>query len=101
MVSAGKGAEHSLIGCLNFSWYDPKRKAARLKQAGRGGIGHGLPRQEAQGARRPRAGIKADLNNAADRARIQKVGSVINKEIHDLDDEQCNMRGRARRTSSR
>jgi aldehyde:ferredoxin oxidoreductase len=29
VVSAGKGSDHSRIGCLNFSWYDPKRKAAR------------------------------------------------------------------------
>ncbi|MGD9045973.1 MAG: aldehyde ferredoxin oxidoreductase N-terminal domain-containing protein, partial [Desulfobacterales bacterium] len=26
VVSAGPGAKHSLIGCLNFTWYDPKRK---------------------------------------------------------------------------
>ncbi|MCK7539385.1 MAG: hypothetical protein MZV63_54995 [Marinilabiliales bacterium] len=39
MVSTGSAAEHSLIGMLNFSFYDPKRKKVRLKQAGRGGIG--------------------------------------------------------------
>jgi len=39
VVSAGKGAEHTLLGCLNFSWYDWDRKVARLKQAGRGGLG--------------------------------------------------------------
>ena len=39
VVSAGKAAEHTLIGCLNFSFYDYKRRAPRLKQAGRGGIG--------------------------------------------------------------
>jgi len=39
VVSAGKGAEHSLIGCLNVSLWDRKRHAARLKQAGRGGLG--------------------------------------------------------------
>jgi len=37
-VSAGRGAEHTLMGCLNFSYYD-WRKGIRLKQAGRGGIG--------------------------------------------------------------
>jgi hypothetical protein len=30
---------NTLMGCLNFSWYDAKRKRARYKQAGRGGIG--------------------------------------------------------------
>ncbi len=39
IVSAGKGAEHTLIGCLNFSFWDYKRHAPRLKQAGRGGLG--------------------------------------------------------------
>jgi len=38
-VSAGSGAEKTLIGCLNFSWYDVRRKLPRLKQAGRGGTG--------------------------------------------------------------
>jgi aldehyde:ferredoxin oxidoreductase len=37
VVSAGKAAESAYMGCLNFSWYDPRRGAARLKQAGRGG----------------------------------------------------------------
>ncbi len=39
VVSAGKGANHALIGCLNFSWFDWRRGGVRLKQAGRGGIG--------------------------------------------------------------
>ena len=39
VVSAGRGAEHSLMGCLNFSWYDWRRGSTRIKQAGRGGIG--------------------------------------------------------------
>ncbi|MBI5498631.1 MAG: hypothetical protein HY907_00180 [Deltaproteobacteria bacterium] len=39
VVSAGSGAEHALMGCLNFSWWDWRRGTARLKQAGRGGIG--------------------------------------------------------------
>lgn len=38
-VSAGTGSTHTWIGCLNFSWWDWRRKAMRLKQAGRGGIG--------------------------------------------------------------
>jgi len=39
VVSAGQGAENTLIGCLNFSFYDWERKTPRLKQAGRGGLG--------------------------------------------------------------
>jgi aldehyde:ferredoxin oxidoreductase len=39
VVSAGQGALHTLIGCLNVSFYDWKRREPRLKQAGRGGLG--------------------------------------------------------------
>jgi aldehyde:ferredoxin oxidoreductase len=39
VVSAGQGAEHTRIGCLNFSFWDWDRKSPRLKQAGRGGLG--------------------------------------------------------------
>jgi len=39
VVSAGRGAEHTRMGVLNFSFWDWRRRAARLKQAGRGGIG--------------------------------------------------------------
>jgi len=39
VVSSGTAAEHCLIGCLNFSFFDWRRNGVRLKQAGRGGIG--------------------------------------------------------------
>lgn len=39
VVSAGPGADHTLIGCLNVSFWDWKRRIPRLKQAGRGGLG--------------------------------------------------------------
>ncbi|MBI5241408.1 MAG: NAD(P)H-dependent oxidoreductase subunit E [Elusimicrobia bacterium] len=39
VVCAGRAAEHTRLGVLNFSFYDWRRKVARLKQAGRGGIG--------------------------------------------------------------
>jgi aldehyde:ferredoxin oxidoreductase len=39
VVSAGRGALHTLMGCLNVSFYDWKRREPRLKQAGRGGLG--------------------------------------------------------------
>ncbi len=39
VVSAGHGAEHARMGILNFSFWDWRRGVARLKQAGRGGIG--------------------------------------------------------------
>ena len=39
MIPRRPGARRTLFGCLNFSWYDSKRKRARYKQAGRGGVG--------------------------------------------------------------
>jgi aldehyde:ferredoxin oxidoreductase len=39
VVSSGHAAEHSYWGCLNFSFYDIRRKVPRIKQAGRGGLG--------------------------------------------------------------
>lgn len=39
VVSAGRGAQHTRMGVLNFSFWDWRRNLARLKQAGRGGVG--------------------------------------------------------------
>ena len=39
VVSAGAGADHTRMGVLNVSFYDWRRRVARLKQAGRGGVG--------------------------------------------------------------
>ncbi|MCP4547004.1 MAG: hypothetical protein GY835_11115 [bacterium] len=39
VVSAGTAAEHTRMGVLNFSFWDWRRGVARLKQAGRGGVG--------------------------------------------------------------
>ncbi len=39
VVSSGSAAKHTLMGMLNFSFYDPRRKTVRFKQAARGGIG--------------------------------------------------------------
>ncbi|MHA1447132.1 MAG: aldehyde ferredoxin oxidoreductase family protein [Candidatus Heimdallarchaeaceae archaeon] len=39
VVSSGPGADNSYFGCLNFSYWDNKRKLNHVKQAGRGGTG--------------------------------------------------------------
>jgi NADH:ubiquinone oxidoreductase subunit E len=39
VVSSGRGAEYTRMGVLNFSFWDWRRGVARMKQAGRGGIG--------------------------------------------------------------
>ncbi len=92
VVSAGRGADHSRIGCLNFSWYDPKRGAVRLKQAGRGGIGLVFRDKKIKALVVHGPKMKANLNNAVDFDRTAKVGRVLAKEIHDFDDQQNKMR---------
>jgi aldehyde:ferredoxin oxidoreductase len=92
VVSAGQGSEHTRIGCLNVSWYDQRRGEARIKQAGRGGIGTVLRDKHVKGIVVRRSGLKADSNDPADIKRIRTVGQRINKEIIDLDDAQNRMR---------
>ena len=92
VVSAGPGAKNTSFGCLNFSWYDPKRKRARYKQAGRGGVGtvfadKGLKALVA----RWDAGISVDTNRPADKERLKKVAKLHAKEIVELDPKQNEM----------
>ena len=92
VVSTGQGAAHTRIGCLNVSWYDQRRGTARVKQAGRGGIGTVLRDKRVKGIVVRWTGVKADSNDPAELTRIRKVGQRINKEIIDLDDSQNKMR---------
>jgi aldehyde:ferredoxin oxidoreductase len=91
-VSAGTGAEHTLIGCLNFSFYDLRRQSVRIKQAGRGGIGTVFRDKKVKALVVKYLGVKGDSNHPADRERVTKVGTKMHKEIHDNDPLQCNMR---------
>lgn len=91
-VSAGSGADHTLIGCLNFSWYDVRRKSVRFKQAGRGGIGTVLRDKKIKALVVKYSGRKGVANHPADRKRITRVSSRINKEIRDYDAVQNRMR---------
>jgi len=92
VVSAGTAAENTLIGCLNFSFYDQNRKQNRLKQAGRGGIGTVLRDKKIKALVIRSKNFKGDANNPFDRAILSKVGIKLHKEIHDNDESQCNMR---------
>jgi aldehyde:ferredoxin oxidoreductase len=92
VVSAGSGAENTYIGLLNFTFYDVRRKAARLKQAGRGGIGTVLRDKKIKALVVRFAGVKGNLNNPADQETINKTGIKLHKEIHDYDDKQNRMR---------
>lgn len=92
VVSSGLGADHSLIGMLNFTFYDIKRKKIRLKQAGRGGIGTLLRQKNVRAvvAKIPR--VTGNLNNVVDMEAIMERGRRIQKEMRELDDVQCQMR---------
>jgi aldehyde:ferredoxin oxidoreductase len=92
VVSAGSAAEHSLIGMLNFSFYDPKRKKVRLKQAGRGGIGTVFRNKKIKALVCKIPGVKGNLNNVVDLDSIMERGRRFNREMRELDDKQCQMR---------
>jgi aldehyde:ferredoxin oxidoreductase len=91
-VSAGVGAEHSLMGCLNFSFYDPRRQVARLKQAGRGGIGTVLRHKRIKALVVKYTGLKGDSNHPEDLLTIQQTGAKMHREIYDRDSIMFEMR---------
>ena len=92
IVSAGKGAENSYWGCLNFSFYDIRRKIPRLKQAGRGGLGTVLRDKKIKAILTKVEKFDGVSNNPADSVTLAKVGTKLHREIRDLDRYQCNMR---------
>ena len=92
VVSTGSGADNTLIGLLNFSWYDPRRKAVRMKQAGRGGIGTVFRDKKLKALVVRFSGLTGKNNNPADFKKIQQAGVKIHKEINKFDDVQCRMR---------
>ncbi len=92
IVSTGAAAEHSLMGMLNFSFYDPKRKKIRLKQAGRGGLGTVFRDKRILALVCKIPGVKGNLNNVVDLAAISERGRRFNREMRELDDKQCQMR---------
>ncbi len=92
VVSAGTAADHSLIGMLNFTFFDMKRKKVRLKQAGRGGIGTVFRDKRIKAIVCKVAGVTGNLNNVVDLAPIMERGKIFNKEMRELDDSQCQMR---------
>jgi aldehyde:ferredoxin oxidoreductase len=91
-VSAGIGAEHTRIGCLNFSFFDMKRKLPRVKQAGRGGIGTVFRDKRIAALVVKYSDVRPDSNHPADPERVKRAGERITKEILELDSSQCDMR---------
>lgn len=92
VVTAGTAADNTLIGLLNFTFYDVRRKVTRLKQAGRGGIGTVFRNKNIKALVVKYRGVKGNLNNPADQGKINRAGVRLHKEINRFDDEQCRMR---------
>jgi aldehyde:ferredoxin oxidoreductase len=92
IVSAGAAADHSLIGMLNFTFYDVKRKKIRLKQAGRGGIGTVFRDKRVKAIVAKVSGVKGNANNVIDLDAIRERGRRFNEEMRRFDDEQAEMR---------
>lgn len=92
IVSAGEGAENSLLGILNFSWYDRKRGKVRYKQAARGGPGTVLRDKKIVAIVIKYKGVGAGNNNPAQPELLKKAGQRITKEILSLDHLQNGMR---------
>ena len=92
VVSAGKGADHSKWGCLNFSWYNKKRQWASCKQAGRGGIGTVFRNKHLKAlvCRSPK--VDSKINNPVELDKVKSVGKKHNLEIIKNDPEQNEMR---------
>jgi aldehyde:ferredoxin oxidoreductase len=92
VVSAGKAAETSFWGCLNVSFYDPRRRVARIKQHGRGGLGRVLRDKGIKAIVARVEHIDGMSNNPVDPERIAAIGTRQHKEHRDLDRYQSNMR---------
>ncbi len=92
VVTAGSAGEHTLIGLLNFTFYDVRRKVVRLKQAGRGGIGTVFKDKNIKALVVKFRGVKGDLNHPSDISRINKAGIRLHKEICKFDEGQNRMR---------
>jgi len=92
VVSSGMAAEHSWVGMLNFSFYDKKKDRVRLKQAGRGGTGTVFRSKNIKALVCKIPGVKGNLNNVVDLPAIMERGKNFNREMRELDEEQCEMK---------
>ena len=92
VLASGQAAEHTRIALISSSWYDVRRKEARLKQAGRGGPGRVFRDKKIKAIVVRFSDMGGDKNNVADMALVRKAGQRINKEIADFDDKQNQMR---------
>jgi aldehyde:ferredoxin oxidoreductase len=91
VVSAGPGARHALMGCLNFTWFDTKRKMVRYKQAGRGGLGTVFENKGLRALVVRWDGVSIASNQPADKESLKRVAKLHSREIVELDPKQNEM----------
>lgn len=91
VVSTGPGAANTLLGCLNFSWYDPPRRRVRYKQAGRGGIGTVFADKGIRALVARWDSVSMKTNNPADEGSLKSVAKRHSQEIVALDPKQNEM----------
>lgn len=92
VVSSGKGAENSYWGILNISFYDVRRKVARLKQHGRGGLGTVFRDKKLKALVARVESFDGASNSPVDINKLADTGLKHHNEMRDLDRHQCNMR---------
>jgi aldehyde:ferredoxin oxidoreductase len=77
---------------LNISYYDPRRKEVRIKQAARGGQGRVLRDKRIKAIVVHYSETGGNSNGCYDLELIRRAGQRINKEITDFDASQNDMR---------
>lgn len=92
VVAAGSAADHSNIAMLNFSFYDTRRGVARLKQAGRGGIGRVFRDKKIKALVCKVDKVTANLNDVHDISILNKTGLRFHREMVENDASQNDMR---------
>jgi aldehyde:ferredoxin oxidoreductase len=90
-VTAGSGADQSLWGHLNFSYYDLARKSFHCKQAGRGGIGTVLRNKKIRALVVKYSKVTPELNHPADMETLKTGGRRYSNQIRELDPKQNEM----------
>ncbi len=93
VLSAGQAAEHVPMCGINISYYDPRRKEVRIKQAARGGAGRVLRDKRIKAVVVKYSSLSGDSNGCADLDLVRKTGQRINREISMFDASQNDMGG--------
>jgi aldehyde:ferredoxin oxidoreductase len=90
-VTAGTGADNTLIGCLNVSYFDLPRRQIKVKQAGRGGTGTVFRHKNLKALVVKIPKLTGTLNNADDQSLLVETGKRMNKEMKENDPVQNSM----------